>query len=1722
MSNSINLKINNSRVKFLLDTGASRSCANFNYVHNILKLSIIPVDNTDLSFPKFLISAGGERLLIKGSVHIDLNISNLIVPFKFLVLENLTSNFIIGSDFFYHTKAELIFHRKQLKLFEGLVSINFDNDTSHLCMALSSKYYRIPPRTEAIINVTFSKPVTNTDCVLLEGIPHNNDPNMHVSRVVLNTNSKIYVCKFMNTSDQQLILRKSTPVAQVFPAEINLSSINEDNYANDCPQLSSDSVEKNKYSCHSLGITIDNDSLSSAEKQKVIDLLDKNADTFATCLKDISGPRPNVLHHKIDTQDHAPIRLRPYPQSPIAREAAEKQIQDLLDAKIIRVSKSPWSAPILMVRKKSPPNPDPLAPPPSQAYRFCTDFRALNQSVKPLFYPLPTNNEISNAIANIKPDLFSTIDLYQAFFQQPLDEESIAKTAFSTPFGHWEYLRSPQGLSSSPANFQLLLSTLFQMDTNDQDHIHLYTLCYADDLLVFSAKGLDAHLAKLQKVFKIFREANLKISPLKSKFAREKVLYLGQEISKDGCCIEQQRIAAMTSLKAPQNQKELRQIFGSFNYLRRFIKSYSIKTQHMNKLLRNDVTFLWSPECQKEFEDIKQCITTAPVLAYFQPEYPKTLHCDASNFAIGFFVTQKGPDNLERPLGYGGRSLNKCETAYTIYEKEFLALVVGMKYFQHYLLGQHFVVKTDHISLKFLNSIKNNNGRALRWSIQLSEFDFSIEHIKGSANNIPDMISRQNFQNTEEQNSMFHDKEETVYSLDSSDTTGHDNNLDKMDHSVTSEPHNRLSQNIYTETNDQTALIQNSQRNYQCENLDFIFDTTSSDQHTTSDIAQADKEIWTTRASFIFEQNKPASANVNNTLDTMIENAFQSFETTIKDMTGGTLTTEKDIQYPQSTSALDDPINFNLINHLQDPGQKQPSNIHITEQIIIPSTVHSDTTEISINKNATITDQGKSYNTPTPLPFHPILQSPSKTLVHTSSKTPPTGSNDNLTSHTDLPLCALMDSINPTPLLTPPGDATTTKEIINNHPNSNTPTQKHTPLISTPDFTHVTVSQNTPQDTEIQNQSHQVINTMNCPTDTPPADDNDGQQTPGGLKISKLNIQQLQLQSPDLKPIIIYLQSGALPQDPKEARTVVYECNNMSLDNEGILYRNSIPKAKRGEIIYNNIAQLVLPTSLRKQLFFQFHDNLGHARLNQAFNLISKKYYFPNFYKHLKTYIETCKICCQANPIRVNNASKAHTHPHEAVGIFSRVHIDILNGLQTEEGNKYMLVLVDSSSKWISIYPMKTMQADEVASKIFDSMATFGIFGSIFTDRGTNFLSKVMQELCSLLNIKQFKTSSARPESNGQVERCNRRILATLRTILDEEKCWDKHIPYLHFCFRSTINTTTNISPFHCLFGTPMNNAFDILLADQSDLDENKFTTQYMQNFRQHLEVLRKAARQNIEDKNTALTDAYDGMDNRQFPWTEGMPCYVYNTLLAADQKRKFRKNNLLGPFYIQKVLGNDTFILRTEDDSKLLKHPIHRNKLVRYNHFLRDPQFVLKSDEQALNFSDSDFIDFEEDYIGPDSSDTTLPDLPAPSSDTTNPTDILDPTIPDNSPPPPPITDPPPPVTPAITHTVPPSSADPLPTTSQTNSNQNNHAFDPISQDPTVFHPAKCITAVKNIRGKRHFHVIFEDDRLAPQWVPEHGVSPFLMKLFYLQNNNNSASHRPHRSRSIPRRYQV
>lgn len=426
--------------------------------------------------------------------------------------------------------------------------------------------------------------------------------------------------------------------------------------------------------------------------------------------------KTHLLEHVIRTGDSLPIKQHSYPVSPIVMERMGNQLDRMLELGVIEPSCSPWSSPVVLVKKKDGSD------------RLCVDKVTEFDS-----YPLPRIDQILNQLG--RTNYLSKIDLKDAFWQIPLSLDSRPKTAFSVPgHGLFQFTRLPFGLHNAPQCLQRLMNAIF--GSSDYN-----VFVYLDDLIIAS-QTFDDHIESLKYVFDRLSFANLTINIEKSEFCCSSMAYLGFVVDKHGLHTDLSKVDAILNFPLPKTYTELKRFIGLASWYRRFVKDFASIAAPLHDLTKGKAKnkrLEWNRLAIDSFVRLKNDLVTTPCLV--MPDFAQefTIHCDASNFGVGAVITQGSDEN---PIAFASRKFRGAELNYSIPEKECLAVFFAVNKFRQYVEGYHFKVITDCSSLLSIFKQENPVGRLARWVMHLSQFDFKLIHRKGKSNVVPDTLSR--------------------------------------------------------------------------------------------------------------------------------------------------------------------------------------------------------------------------------------------------------------------------------------------------------------------------------------------------------------------------------------------------------------------------------------------------------------------------------------------------------------------------------------------------------------------------------------------------------------------------------------------------------------------------------------------------------------------------------------------------------------------------------------------------------------------------------------------------------------------------------------------------------------------------------------------------------------------------------------------------------------------
>lgn len=464
------------------------------------------------------------------------------------------------------------------------------------------------------------------------------------------------------------------------------------------------------------------DHLEDKEAEYVTQLVNEKHHVFYLP-GDPLGSTSRVMH-KIPTTNDQPINTKQYPLAHTLKQEAIKQVAKLLEDGVVRPSESPYNTPIWVVPKK----PDSQGNP---RWRMVLDFSDLNDVTIGDSYPLPNITEIFDQVGGAK--YYTVLDLASGFHQIEMDPKDAHKTAFSTPFGHYEFKRMPFGLKNAPATFQRLMDNVL-VGLQGQS-----LFVYLDDIVLY-ANSIEEHDKKFKELVTRLEDANLKLQIDKCEFLKRKVAYLGHVLSEKGLEPDPKKIEAVRMFPIPKTQKNVRQFLGLAGYYRRFIKDFAKIAKPLTALLQKDNAFYWNDETQQAFNALKDLLCEAPLLQFPDFSKPYNITTDASGYAVGGVLSQ-GEIGKDRPIAYTSRVLRGPELNYEVYEKEALAVIHSVRAFRTYVYGNPIKILTDHQPLVWFKKA-DLNTRVQKWRFKLSEYDYQIIYKPGKLNSNADALSR--------------------------------------------------------------------------------------------------------------------------------------------------------------------------------------------------------------------------------------------------------------------------------------------------------------------------------------------------------------------------------------------------------------------------------------------------------------------------------------------------------------------------------------------------------------------------------------------------------------------------------------------------------------------------------------------------------------------------------------------------------------------------------------------------------------------------------------------------------------------------------------------------------------------------------------------------------------------------------------------------------------------
>ena len=644
---------------------------------------------------------------------------------------------------------------------------------------MSTIRLRVPHRLES-----FTGPVEVSPC----SIRHRLDHGLDVARTIgyVDPADHCIPVQISNFTHRDRSVGSLIPISQVeFETVVvhDRRSKPDDTTWNRLPPKTRRALEK---------VSIDESGVLSPErKARALDLVARHHAAFSTDAK-VPGTT-HLLEVSVDLKPGSlPFRHAPSRTGTAGEKIIEEAVNDMEANGIIRKSTSQWASRVVLVSKKSSPDP-----------RFCVDLRDLNSRLVVLDTPLPRCDDAIDRLgvaserrpetagqrdarlsgpSTASPEdasrsplagttgtdaidsapralkmlsknlLYHTLDLTAGFWNLPVKESHRERLAFVTSKGKWEFNVLPFGLMTGPSYMQRMIeATLVGLN---------WELClpYLDDVIIWAngdteEEAFEQSMERLELVLERLEWAGLRAKPSKCHLFATSVDYLGHVCSRDGVSLDPKKISAVSSInpRSINNLETVRSFLGLAGYYRNHIENFHVLSSPLVDLTKAGVdvpTESQKPEAQAAVANLIKALCSDPVLMYPRSDREFIVATDAATgVGVGACLKQVDDDGTERVVSYHGRRFNKAERNYTVTECELLAVIEAVKHFRPYLWGRRFRLVTDHMALKWLHTMKETvagglSSRLTRWTLRLQEHDFEVEHKPGKDHGDADGVSR--------------------------------------------------------------------------------------------------------------------------------------------------------------------------------------------------------------------------------------------------------------------------------------------------------------------------------------------------------------------------------------------------------------------------------------------------------------------------------------------------------------------------------------------------------------------------------------------------------------------------------------------------------------------------------------------------------------------------------------------------------------------------------------------------------------------------------------------------------------------------------------------------------------------------------------------------------------------------------------------------------------------
>ena len=491
------------------------------------------------------------------------------------------------------------------------------------------------------------------------------------------------------------------------------------------------------------------ENISSCDAQKPKFTRDAVMSEYSDVFGEELGRMEGKVH--LETDPNVAPTVMPPRRVPVAlKEKLKNELHRLTQRKVISSIQEPtdWVSSMIATKK------------PDGDIRLCIDPHYLNLALKRSYYPLPVIEEILPELSKAK--VFSKVDLKEGFLQVELNEDSSKLTVFQTPWGRYRFHRIPFGITPVPEIFQM------KLDQNLEGLKGVFKI--ADDILITGQRETEREADEedgrnLKSLLDRYRKRNIKLNEKKFTFKCDDVQFIGHRLTKEGLKPDQAKVKAILSMKKPDDVAAVQRLMGMVKYLSKFLSDLSQICEPIRRLTHKDAPWFWTKEQDVAFDKIKEAVTSAPVLKYFDSSKPTEGSGNASSQGLGFVLTRE-----DHPVTYVGRALTQAEQRYSQLEKELLAQVFGLEHNHQYVYGRKVILCTDHKPLVSISSnpLASAPKRLQRLLLRLQQYDAEIRYRPGREMYLADTLSRAylSLSPTDTQRSETEKEVESIHAVD--------------------------------------------------------------------------------------------------------------------------------------------------------------------------------------------------------------------------------------------------------------------------------------------------------------------------------------------------------------------------------------------------------------------------------------------------------------------------------------------------------------------------------------------------------------------------------------------------------------------------------------------------------------------------------------------------------------------------------------------------------------------------------------------------------------------------------------------------------------------------------------------------------------------------------------------------------------------------------------------